>query len=78
MKAKIVKFGNSLGVRIPKSIANKLHFTKDSQINLEMSDNNLIISAASSDLDMMLNKISDKNLHKSLLDDDSSKGNEAW
>jgi antitoxin MazE len=78
MKAKIVKLGNSLGVRIPKSIASKLHFTKDSQINMVLSDNNLIISPSSSELDKILDKISTKNLHHNLLDDDNSKGNESW
>ncbi len=51
-----------------------------------MSENKMIISDLDNELDIILDKISDKNLHKSLLyqvpelilDDNASKGNETW
>ena len=78
MEAKILKFGNSLGVRITQKYAAKLNFKKDSYIKMESEGNRLIISPKVSELDLLLDKITDKNRHGEVFDDNKSLGNEAW
>lgn len=77
MQTQIQKWGNSLGVRIPKDLANKLNLKQGGFVNLEISDNHLVISSEISELDMLLDKITDYNKHQEFLDDVAI-GNELW
>jgi len=43
MKAKIIRIGNSKGLRIPKSVMDQCNFSE--QVELEVDGNNLIIKA---------------------------------
>lgn len=78
MQTQIQKWGNSLGIRIPKDIASKLHIKKGAIVNLEISDHNIIITPAISELDLLLNNITDNNCHHEVLKNDSKSGNESW
>lgn len=78
MQAQIQKWGNSLGVRIPKSIAGKLHLKINTIVNLSIADKHLIITSETSNLDLMLNQITQDNLHHELLNDDGTMGGESW
>ncbi|WP_342257160.1 AbrB/MazE/SpoVT family DNA-binding domain-containing protein [Rickettsia endosymbiont of Aspidapion aeneum] len=78
MQAQIQKWGNSLGIRIPKHLAGKLHFKQGIFVNLEIADNHLIISIEISELDTLLNNITDFNRHHEILNDDDIVGNELW
>jgi antitoxin MazE len=40
----INKWGNSLGVRIPQPVANKLGFTAGTVVTMEVVDNKIVIS----------------------------------
>ena len=78
MQAQIQKWGNSLGIRIPKNISNKLHIKNGTIVNLEISDHNIIIIPETSELDLLLNDITDNNCHHEILKDDPKLGNELW
>lgn len=78
MQAQIQKWGNSLGIRIPKYLAGKLHFKQGALVNIEITNNKLIISKEISELDLLLNNITDSNRHHEILTSDKRVGNEAW
>lgn len=78
MQTQIQKWGNSLGVRIPKDIVSRLRIKHGSIVNLEISDNNIIIIPEESELDLLLNNITDANCHYEELNDDIICGNELW
>lgn len=78
MQAQIQKWGNSLGVRIPKNIASELHIKNGTIVNLEISEHNIIIIPETSALDLLLNDITDNNCHHEVLEDEGQLGNESW
>ena len=59
MQAQIQKWGNSLWVRIPISIANKLHIKSGTTVNLEASEHQITIIPETSELDLLLSNITD-------------------
>lgn len=56
----------------------KLHFQQGTFVNLEITDNYLIISTETSELDILLDNITDSNCHHEMLNDDIVVGNESW
>lgn len=78
MQAQITKWGNSLGVRIPKTIARKLYFKEGAVVNLQVFNNNLVITPETSELDTLLNSISNENRHHEVFNQDKKSGNESW
>jgi antitoxin MazE len=78
MQAQIQKWGNSLGVRIPKDVASRLHIKDGAIVNIAISENNLVITPKISELDLLLNDITADNLHYELLSNDDTSGNESW
>ena len=70
MQSQIKKWGNSLGIRIPKYLAGKLHVSEGTLVNLKLTNNGLIISTEESELDILLNNITDSNRHHELLNND--------
>jgi antitoxin MazE len=69
MSAKIQKWGNSLGIRIPKTIIDKTNLSEDSEVEIETKDGAIIISS-------LLSKITKKNIHSA--EEDEVEGNEVW
>lgn len=78
MHTQVQKWGNSLGIRIPKMLANRLNLHSGSEVEIHTEKNQLVICKAPSNLDLMLEQINSKNLHHESFKDDSSKGNESW
>lgn len=80
MSAKIQKWGNSLGIRIPKSIIEKTALSENSEVEIEHKDGVIIIfpSKKKYSLDLLLNKITKENLHKEDDEFSDSVGNEVW
>ena len=78
MSAKIQKWGNSLGVRIPKSIIEKTNLAENSEVEIEHKNGTIVIfpSRIRFSLDDLLEKITKGNLHKE--DDFEVEGNEVW
>jgi antitoxin MazE len=78
MQTQVQKWGNSLGVRIPRDIADKLCIKNGVMVSLEISDHNIIIAPVTSELDLLLDNITDANRHNEELKDDNILGNELW
>ena len=80
MLTKIVKWGNSLGLRIPKSFAEEVQVSDGSTVELTMENGRLVIRPAPQpaySLDELLNGITDENLH-SEVDSGEPVGGEEW
>lgn len=78
MTAKIQKWGNSLGIRIPKSIIEKANLNENSEVEIENKDGAIIIFPRKKklSLDKLLSEITKDNLHNEI--DDEIEGNEVW
>lgn len=78
MTAKIQKWGNSLGIRIPKSIIEKANLNENSEVEIENKDGAIIIFPRQKklSLDKLLSEITKNNLHKE--SDDEVEGREVW
>jgi antitoxin MazE len=77
MQTHIDKWGNSLGLRIPKNLAKKLHLHVGTPVVLDIENGSLVVKTPRFNLDDMLDKITSENLHHIALDD-TLKGNEEW
>ena len=77
MLSQVKKWGNSLGVRVPKKIADKLYIKEGSNIDIKVSNNKIIITADTSELELLVNRINDQNRHSQIFDDNSV-GKEIW
>lgn len=78
MSAKIQKWGNSLGVRIPKNIIETIELEENSEVEIEAKDGAIIIfpKQKKQSLSSLLSQITKSNLHKA--DEDEVEGNEVW
>jgi len=80
MQTKIQKWGNSLGLRIPKSFAEEAGVTAGSQVDLALEDGELIIRPSrvkKYDLATLLRQVTDDNVHAEI-DTGRAAGREVW
>jgi len=77
MEVVIKKWGNSLGVRIPKMIANDLNLKDGAAVDIKDLNGQIIISPKQYNLQDMLKHIDASNLHNEI-DTGKSVGNESW
>ncbi len=66
MRTKVVKWGNSLGLRIPKSIAEEIQVAEGTKVDLSTEDGCLVLrvpTQAEYSLDELLAGITDSNIH---------------
>jgi antitoxin MazE len=80
MNATIQKWGNSLAVRIPKSVAQDTHLENGSVVNLAVRQGKVVIEPsrkAKLQLDDLLKGVSKKNLHDAI-DAGPAVGREVW
>jgi antitoxin MazE len=80
MRTKVVKWGNSLGLRIPKSFAEEVQVSEGSVVDLSIEDGHLIVRAAPQttvNLLDLLAGITDENLHEEINTGDAV-GGENW
>jgi antitoxin MazE len=79
MVAKIQRWGNSLAVRIPNTIAKDLHISQGSQIELKQLDDKIIIAPKQDkpNLKAMLARITKSNRHPEI-NTHKVVGNENW
>jgi len=78
MSTIVKKRGNSLGVRIPKQIADALHISSGTEVDIEVRKQEIIIKNHHSGLDELLEQITPSNLHKENFSNDDKQGNEIW
>ncbi len=79
MRAKIQKWGNSLAVRIPKSLASQAELVEGAEVEVSVEDGRLVISRIARELtlDEMLDLVTPENRH-GLVDWGPAMGKEAW
>lgn len=79
MITKVQKWGNSLGVRIPKPFAGKMNIEDGSKIDIEIENQNLVLKPAKPqyNLKSMVLKISEHNRHNEVQTSLKS-GKEVW
>jgi antitoxin MazE len=78
MEAKIKKWGNSFGVRIPISIIKDLSLRDGSIVEIEEEGDRIIIHPSTKkNLSSLLSQITEENLHTET-DWGESEGNEFW
>ncbi|WP_276507961.1 AbrB/MazE/SpoVT family DNA-binding domain-containing protein [Paenibacillus thermotolerans] len=73
----VQKWGNSLGVRIPKSLALKVGLEEGSEIDLDVEDGHLVIKPKSISLEELLAQITPDNLHREVSTGEPE-GRESW
>lgn len=78
MSGKIQKWGNSLGIRIPKTVVDKLNLTENSEVEVGHKDGAIIIFPIKKRilLSNLLGQITKDNCHKE--EDVKAEGNEVW
>jgi antitoxin MazE len=80
MKTKILKWGNSLGLRIPKAFAVEARMKEGSPVDLTLEDGKLVVRPARDrdlDLQALVNAITPGNLHGEI-DTGTPSGKEVW
>ena len=80
METKIQKWGNSLGVRLPKSVTSSTSLKAGTRVSVSEDKGKVtieILPDADSTLDEMLASITDENVHAELSWGDA-KGKEVW
>jgi len=80
MQTKIQRWGNSLGLRIPRSIAEEAKVGPGSEVELSIQNGNLIVKPArrrTYDLKDLVRKITPRNLHDEV-DTGGPVGRETW
>ncbi len=80
MAAKIQKWGNSLGIRIPKNVLEQVDMHEDEMVEISVKDNNILIMPTRKkkyNLKTLVSKITPKNIHTET-DTGEPVGEEIW
>ena len=80
MVTKIQKWGNSLGLRIPKSFAAEANIEAGVEVDITVRENEIIVSRVSAPryrLENLLAQVPRKNIHDEI-DTGDSVGREVW
>ncbi len=80
MRTKVLKWGNSLGLRIPKSFAADIRISAGTPVDLTMENDQLVVRVARDrdwSLDELLAGVRPGNLHAEI-DTGGSVGGESW
>lgn len=80
METRVQKWGNSLALRIPKTLADEVGLRNNSPVQLSLQDKKLVIELATRsafDLAEMLAHVTEQNLHVEV-DTGRAVGVEAW
>lgn len=76
MHVHVIKWGNSLGVRIPRVLAKKIGIHAGTPVDVSIQDHHLVISKGYS-LQSMLDQIKAETIHEEIQAGPSC-GDEAW
>jgi antitoxin MazE len=77
METKVTKWGNSLGVRIPKAVAEQAELEDGSEILLSVRDGEVVIRPKRLTLEALVVQITPENRHAEA-DFGPARGGEAW
>ena len=66
MKIKVQKWGNSLGLRIPKVIAEEIGLKENTPVELSLKKKKIVISPIKSEITLkkLLSQVTEENLHR--------------
>ena len=79
MRAKLQKWGNGLGLRVPKAVAQQTRLHEGSEVEVTVENGRLVITLVDGDpsLEEMLDRVTDEN-RQGLVDWGPAVGKEAW
>lgn len=80
MRTKILRWGNSLGVRIPKAFAVQANVDAGSLVEITVVDDGILIRRAqerSYDIDSLVEEITARNIHEGI-ETGPPQGKEVW
>ncbi len=77
MQTRVRKWGNSLGIRIPKPLAEQAGLAEGVTLKLEYKDNAIIVRPQSYSLEMLLSQVTPDNIHREV-DIGKPVGQEIW
>jgi antitoxin MazE len=77
MRLPLRKWGNSLGIRIPKMFAVALNIREGEELDVRLEQNAIILSPPNASLDALLKNITEENLHEET-DTGMRTGREIW
>lgn len=77
MQTRIQKWGNSLGLRIPKTIAQQAGLNEGTPVDFIVRGNTIVINPQRYSLEAMISQITPDNVHKEI-DTGDIVGVEAW
>jgi len=80
METRVQRWGNSLALRIPKSLADEAGLTDNSRVQLSLRDKQLVVVPVlkpALSLDALLSQVTEANLHGEV-DTGPAVGSEAW
>lgn len=78
MKTNLQKWGNSLGIRIPSTLAKKLSLHAGIILEIKIENGLIVLYPKKYSLEQMLSQITDENRHTVVWDEDETRGNEEW
>ncbi len=70
MQTRIQKWGNSLGLRIPKTIAQQVGLSEGTVVDFVVRGNTIVINPQRYSLETMLSQITPENIHKEIATED--------
>lgn len=80
MHGKVQRWGNSLAIRIPRSMAHDAGLGVDCPVDIRLQDGNVVVKplpARQFSLSQLLDQVSDSNLHGEI-ETDGPVGGEVW
>ena len=80
MRTRVQKWGNSLGIRIPKALATEAHINQGVDVDISVKDGRLVVEPVAVpqwSLEELLKGITDENLHEEV-DWGPPVGKEVW
>ena len=80
MTIRVQKWGNSLGIRIPKALAQEVDVSRDSEVQVQAVDGKILITPVRKkalSLRQLLSKVTISNLHTEV-EDGPAVGKEVW
>ncbi|WP_422449191.1 AbrB/MazE/SpoVT family DNA-binding domain-containing protein [Thermoanaerobacterium sp. DL9XJH110] len=77
MQSRIKKWGNSLSIRIPKVLAQKVGLTEGTPVELQLKDSAIIIRKKRYSLEKLMSQVTPQNIHGEI-DTGRPVGREEW
>ena len=78
MEISIKKWGNSLGIRIPHRILDRLKIRESQKLDIDIQHGKIVIKPITTELNVLLSQINDQNLHDEIKFGEDPVGSEIW